>query len=101
MAERTLFAVLVLISQVFGAIAVILMGIYLGNHAGGFGWGHLDTKKFNYHPLFMTIGLIFLYGDGTYQFSLSVIYCQASVFNIINIDVMLVRRSVRHVLIVG
>lgn len=63
---NVIFALLVTLSQVVGVGAVILMGVYLGNYAGGFGWGYMNPHKFNYHPLFMTIGLIFLYGDGEF-----------------------------------
>lgn len=62
--SRSLFMALVTISQIFGVGSVVLMGIWLGKFQGGFGWGYKNAHKFNYHPLFMTIGLIFIYGDG-------------------------------------
>ena len=48
--------------QVVGLVMVILVGVWMGNHLNGFSWD--ATLVFNYHPLFMTIGMIFLYGDG-------------------------------------
>ncbi|CAF0714122.1 unnamed protein product [Brachionus calyciflorus] len=48
-------------AQVIGIIMIILVGSWLGNYRGGYGWD--VSKVFNYHPLFMTIGMIFLYGD--------------------------------------
>lgn len=48
--------------QVIGLIMVILVGTWMGNYRGGYGWD--VSTVFNYHPLFMTIGMIFLYGDG-------------------------------------
>jgi len=48
-------------SQLVGLIMVILSGSWMGSYHGGYGW---DIKTvFNFHPLFMSIGMIFLYGD--------------------------------------
>jgi len=52
------------LAQLVGATVVVLMCVMLGHFQGGYGWGYQNPHKFNYHPLFMTIGLIFLYGDG-------------------------------------
>lgn len=62
--NRGLFMLLVILAQVVGVIAVLLMGIWMGNFQGGFGWGYKNEHKFNYHPMFMVTGLIFIYGDG-------------------------------------
>lgn len=52
----------IIAAQVIGLIMVILCGAWFGSYHDGYGW---DTAVvFNYHPLFMTIGMIFLYGDG-------------------------------------
>ncbi|KAA3670792.1 uncharacterized protein DEA37_0004960, partial [Paragonimus westermani] len=48
-------------SSVLGVLCVILTGIWLGAYWGGFSW--TDVRIFNYHPLFMVLGLVFLYGD--------------------------------------
>jgi cytochrome b-561 len=49
-------------AQVVGVIGVILVGVDFGVYFGGFTWG--GSTLFNYHPLFMTLGMVFLYGDG-------------------------------------
>jgi len=60
------FMALVVGAQLAGIIVVILMCVWMGKLQGGFGWGYKNDLKFNYHPLFMTIGLIYLYGNGEY-----------------------------------
>jgi cytochrome b-561 len=58
------FTFLTILTQIVGLIMVILVGVWMGNYRGGFAWNSNPSIQFNYHPLFMTIGLIFLYGDG-------------------------------------
>lgn len=47
--------------QVVGLVMVILSGVWMSAYHGGYGWD--EATVFNYHPLFMTMGMIFLYGD--------------------------------------
>lgn len=54
------FTITLIISQVIGLVMIILIGSWASYH-GGYGWD--VSTVFNYHPLFMTIGMIFLYGD--------------------------------------
>jgi len=57
------FSLLVGLSQAVGVIAIILLAILYGQYRGGFAWTSDPAREFNYHPLFMTLGMIFFYGD--------------------------------------
>lgn len=50
------------IAQIPALIGIILIGVLFGKFLGGYGWN--QAQVFNYHPLFMALGLIFFYGDG-------------------------------------
>ena len=46
---------------------MVLVGIWMQNYRNGFAWSWSTEDPgvlFNWHPLFMTIGLIYLYGNG-------------------------------------
>jgi len=51
-------------AEISGIVLVILMGYWTGVTRGGFAWQDNPKKEFNWHPLLMTIGLIYLYGNG-------------------------------------
>ena len=77
---RAAFASAVTSSQLFGVGAVIMTGIWLAHFQGGFAWDG-SMKQFNYHPLFMVIGLVFLNGEGLLQywyFSQRIIFSDAA-----------------------
>lgn len=40
------------------------MGIWMGHFRKGFAWSDNPDLEFNWHPLLMTLGLIYLYGNG-------------------------------------
>ena len=56
------FTIGIIAAQVVGLFMVILVGLWMSKYHNGYGWD--PAIVFNYHPLFMTLGLIFLYGDG-------------------------------------
>ncbi|KAL5971501.1 hypothetical protein TSMEX_000732 [Taenia solium] len=53
------------IAQIFGIAAVIMCAVWLGYYYGGFDWRD-PALVFNYHPVFMVLGMIFFFGDGKY-----------------------------------
>ncbi|XP_055531293.1 plasma membrane ascorbate-dependent reductase CYBRD1 [Wyeomyia smithii] len=57
------FRVLYLITQMVGAAIVIMVGSWIGAHLGGLAWTSRPSVQFNWHPLLMTMGMIFLYGN--------------------------------------
>lgn len=57
------FTFLVVLAQVFGLTAVVLVAVWMGHFRQGFAWHDDVSKEFNYHPLFMIIGMVFLYGN--------------------------------------
>ena len=57
------FYVLVGIAEMLGIICLVLVGIWMSHYRGGFAWDG-SGKEFNFHPVFMIFGLVFLYGNG-------------------------------------
>ena len=57
--------VITTVLQVVGVIACILTIHWAEHYKGGVVWGITDLGiAFNWHPVLMTVGLIFLYGNG-------------------------------------
>ena len=53
-----------IVSQVVGVSMVILMSIWTGHFMGGFTGQSNPGLEFNWHPLLLTISLVYLYGNG-------------------------------------
>lgn len=51
-------------AEIVGILSVLLMFYWCVGYAGGFGLS--GNPLFTWHPLFMTIGLIYLMGNGMY-----------------------------------
>lgn len=66
---RAVFASAITSSQLLGLGVMAMVGIWLGKYRGGFAWDGTD-QQFNYHPLFMVIGVVFLNAEG-------IMYCSA------------------------
>lgn len=57
-------------------MAVVLMGIWMGHFRKGFAWSENPDLQFNWHPLLMTLGMIYLYGNGKNDnMQTSIVYC--------------------------
>lgn len=57
------FMILLIITQVVGLIAVILMAVWTVSYKGGFAWRSNPGLEFNWHPLLMTVGMVFLFAN--------------------------------------
>lgn len=57
------FRLLYLIMQMIGGLIIILMACWVFFYLGGLSWSSTPSVQFNWHPLLMTIGMIYLYGN--------------------------------------
>jgi len=63
--NRRLFLGCFLAVEAFGLLAVIMTIAWVTEFKGGVVWGRTEMGiAFNWHPILMTLGLIFLYGNG-------------------------------------
>lgn len=51
------------LTNALGALLIILMAVWTGYYRKGFSWRSNPQLEFNWHPLLMTIGLVFLYAN--------------------------------------
>lgn len=58
------FDVLLYTTEAVGILLILLVAIWTTHFRGGFSWTSNPGLEFNWHPLLMTIGLVFLYGNG-------------------------------------
>ena len=57
------FRILYLVTQLVGITIIILVSCWIGIHLNGLGWSARPSVQFNWHPLLMSVGMIFLYGN--------------------------------------
>ncbi|KAK9505303.1 hypothetical protein O3M35_009391 [Rhynocoris fuscipes] len=62
-ADLKTFNIIFGVTQAVGILAVILVAIWTSKFRGGFAGRSAPHLEFNWHPLFMTIGLIYLFGS--------------------------------------
>jgi len=58
---KIIFYVLVILAELLGIVAIVLIIVWCNKFMGGFSWH--GGAQFNYHPLFMVLGLIVFYGN--------------------------------------
>jgi hypothetical protein len=51
------------VAQTVGALTVTLVAVWAGHYRGGFTWRSNPEIEFNWHPVLMTFGMIFLYAN--------------------------------------
>ncbi|XP_059479279.1 transmembrane ascorbate-dependent reductase CYB561-like isoform X2 [Neocloeon triangulifer] len=56
------------LAQGLGVLLVVLVGIWTTHYRGGFAWSSDPKLEFNWHPMLMTIGMIFMYANGMMLF---------------------------------
>ncbi|XP_076164943.1 transmembrane ascorbate-dependent reductase CYB561 isoform X2 [Ptiloglossa arizonensis] len=58
------FKPLIILMQILGGTLIILVIIWCSNYRGGFSWRSNPMLEFNWHPMLMIIGFVFLYANG-------------------------------------
>ncbi|CAG2101934.1 unnamed protein product [Medioppia subpectinata] len=51
-----------ILSQVLGLFVIVLVSVWISKYLGGIGFA-TNSQLFNFHPLLMTLGMVFLFGD--------------------------------------
>lgn len=54
-------------TEFFGGVLIVLVAVWLNNFRGGFAWTEDPDRQFNWHPLLMTVGLVYLYANGKHH----------------------------------
>ena len=67
--HRFMYSLVVLL-ELIGITSIVLVCVYAYKYMHGFSWNG-NSKIFSWHPVFMTVGLVFLYGNGITFISLN------------------------------
>lgn len=62
MRAALLFTLLVILAEILGLVLVALMVVLTSKYFGGYAWDGSE-KQFNLHPILMTAGFLFFYGN--------------------------------------
>ncbi|XP_076054626.1 transmembrane ascorbate-dependent reductase CYB561 isoform X2 [Oratosquilla oratoria] len=62
------FTKLYVLTQLLGVLSVVLIGVWIAQFHKGFAWQSNPAVEFNWHPLLMVLGLVFLYANGALMF---------------------------------
>ncbi|XP_011685692.1 PREDICTED: cytochrome b561-like isoform X2 [Wasmannia auropunctata] len=57
------FVPLLSLTEACGALLIVLVAVWTGYYRNGFSWRSIPELEFNWHPLLMIIGLVFLYAN--------------------------------------
>jgi len=57
------YKVLYSIATFCGVVAITLIFVWMAHYKNGFSWSNDRSLQFNWHPVLMTFGLVFLYGQ--------------------------------------
>lgn len=60
------FNTLFFVTEVIGLVGVVMMAVWTANYRGGFAWTSYPALQFNWHPLLMTIGMVYLFANCMY-----------------------------------
>lgn len=69
------FNTLFFVTEVIGLVGVVMMAVWTANYRGGFAWTSNPSHQFNWHPLLMTIGMIYLFANCMYIEATVVLIC--------------------------
>ena len=60
--SSALFYTFVVLLELLGLACIVLVFVWTKKYLDGFGW-HGTGKEFDYHPVFMVIGMVVLFGN--------------------------------------
>lgn len=82
---------------------VVMMSVWTGHCLGGFAGQSRPELEFNWHPLLLTISLVYLYGNGilVYRIARNERKNKLKLAHAIGIKISQKRKSFKHILVMG